>query len=73
MRAPELLAVAAAHGALSVREFAAVHSLSAAKVYQLIAAGRGPEVVRVDGRRLVTAEAAKRWRDQLPAARSEVA
>jgi len=73
MRSPEILAVAAAHGAMSVPEFAAVHGISAAKAWALIAAGRGPDLVAVDGRRLITCEAAKRWRDQLPAARSEVA
>lgn len=55
----------------TVPEFAFAHRISPAFVYKLWAQGRGPEYIKVGARRLITKEAAARWRaqqEQAPAA-----
>jgi hypothetical protein len=51
--------------AYSIPEFCASHRLSRALFYRLLAAGAGPAVMRVAGRRLVSAEAAAAWRRRM--------
>jgi predicted DNA-binding transcriptional regulator AlpA len=48
--------------ALSLPEFARVHGISLAHLYVLIADGKGPRVMKLGGRRLVSLEEAARWR-----------
>jgi excisionase family DNA binding protein len=49
----------------SARQFAAITGLSRSRVYELVAAGE-LKAVRVDGRVLIDAEAAKAWFANLP-------
>lgn len=46
----------------SVSEFCALNCISRAFLYQLWAAGNGPERMRVGRRTLISAEAAAAWR-----------
>jgi hypothetical protein len=48
--------------AFSVGEFARRHSVSAGLVYALWRRGLGPEFFRIGGRRVISCEAAERWR-----------
>ena len=48
--------------AFSIAEFCAAHGFSRATFYNLQADGQAPEVMRVRGRVLISAEAAARWR-----------
>jgi hypothetical protein len=48
--------------AYSIDEFAAAHGLSAAMYFKLRSQGLGPEEMHVGRRRLISFEAAARWR-----------
>jgi hypothetical protein len=54
--------------AYSIDEFADANGLSPAMVYKLWTLGQGPDVMRVGRRRLISFEAAERWRRQREAA-----
>jgi hypothetical protein len=49
-------------GAYSIAQFCEAHSISQSFFFKLLAAGRGPAVMRVGARTLVSAEAALAWR-----------
>jgi hypothetical protein len=48
--------------AFTVAEFCRQHSISEALFFKLQAQGSGPETMKVGGRRLISIEAAARWR-----------
>jgi hypothetical protein len=48
--------------AYSIDEFAAAHGLSVAMYFKLRSLGLGPDEMRVGRRRLISFEAAERWR-----------
>ena len=54
--------------AYSIEEFAERHNLSRSTVYDLLAKGRGPRVIKAGARTLVSREAAARWRKEQEAA-----
>jgi hypothetical protein len=54
--------VAAPIDAMSISEFCRRHSLSEPMYYKLQKHGRGPRVMRLGGRTLITADSAARWR-----------
>jgi hypothetical protein len=49
----------------TVQQFCADHQISKSKLYELFGTGDGPAAVRVGRRVLITAEAAKAWRQKL--------
>lgn len=49
----------------SISEFCEAHRISKAFYYKLAKEGRGPVVMRVGRRRLITELAASKWRDDL--------
>jgi predicted DNA-binding transcriptional regulator AlpA len=51
--------------AFSVAAFCAAHGISRSLFYELQKAGRGPRILRVGRRVLITLEAAAEWREQL--------
>lgn len=51
--------------AFSIKEFARTHSISRTHLYTLFKVGMGPDLMRVGGRRLVSVEAAKKWRTRM--------
>lgn len=58
---------------LSIPEFCAVHGFSPAFYFNLQKEGKGPRVLRVGKRVLITREAAAEWRQQREAATATVA
>ena len=48
--------------AYSFQEFCRLHSISRAFLYKLIKSGRGPKVLKIGTRSLITDEAAADWR-----------
>lgn len=62
MALPEITGRAVPLAALSIAEFCYAHGISRATFYNLIAAGEGPELLRVRRRVLITPAAAVRWR-----------
>ena len=48
--------------AMSIEQFAHAHGINRTTVYELLKKGEGPECMRAGKRRLVTLEAAARWR-----------
>lgn len=54
--------------AYSVQEFCRLHSISRAMLYKLIKSGRGPKILKIGTRSLITAEAAAGWRRDMEAA-----
>ncbi len=50
--------------AYSVDEFCRLHRISRASLYNYWTKGVGPVVMRVGARRLISAEAAEKWRRQ---------
>jgi predicted DNA-binding transcriptional regulator AlpA len=50
--------------AQSVTEFCRTHSISRAAFYNLLKAGRGPQIMKIGTRTLISVEAAARWRAQ---------
>jgi hypothetical protein len=53
--------------AFSIQEFCELHSLSKAHYYNLRRRGLGPAEAKLGTRVIVTAEAARTWREQLTA------
>ena len=51
-----------ARAAFTVSEFCDAHRLSRSKLYQLWASGRGPRIMRVGSKLLISVEAAADWR-----------
>ena len=51
--------------ALGVTEFCRSHGISRGLFYLLLREGNGPRVMRVRGRVLISAEAAREWREQM--------
>lgn len=49
-------------GAMSVERFCERHDLSRAMFYKILKAGKGPRIMKVGGRTLISAEAASDWR-----------
>jgi hypothetical protein len=54
--------------AFSIDHFCAIHDISRASLYSLWAAGNGPAFFRVGAKRLISKEAAARWRQEREAA-----
>jgi hypothetical protein len=54
--------------ALSITSFCARHGISPAFFYRLQAEGRGPRIMKLGGRTLISREAAAEWRRALEAA-----
>ncbi|HRQ59638.1 MAG TPA: hypothetical protein PLN31_19650 [Azoarcus taiwanensis] len=52
-------------GAYSVDEFCQAHDLSRVTFYKLLKAGKGPRIMRVMTRTLISAEAAAEWRREM--------
>ena len=50
---------------LSVPVFLAEHGISRSLFYRLIAEGRGPRITKINGRTLISAEAATDWRTKM--------
>ncbi len=59
--------------AFSIDEFAEAHGLSVAMYFKLRNLGLGPDEMRVGRRRLISFEAAERWRRQREAAANDAA
>ena len=49
-------------GAYTIREFCEAHRISQSKYFELKRAGLAPEEMQIDSRRIITIEAAARWR-----------
>jgi|RhiMetdeSRZDD1v2_1073273.scaffolds.fasta_scaffold00445_30 hypothetical protein len=62
---PEVTGKAPPIGAYTLRGFADAHQISLSFVYKLLAQGKGPRVMRVGTRRLVSVEEAQKWRAAL--------
>ena len=62
--------VDAARAALSVREFCLTYGISRALFYVLLREGTAPRVMRVRGRLLISADAAKDWQRQAEGAQA---
>ncbi len=54
--------------AYGVDEFCAAHGISRAKFYDLLKIGKGPRVMKVGTRTLISREAAADWRREMEAA-----
>jgi predicted DNA-binding transcriptional regulator AlpA len=50
---------------LSVPAFLAEHGISRSLFYRLVAEGRGPRITKINGRTLISAEAAADWRTKM--------
>ena len=59
--------------AYSIAEFCRLHQISRASLYNYWREGVGPTVMKVGSRRLISLEAAQRWRREREAAAAEVA
>jgi hypothetical protein len=57
-----------AAAAFTIEEFCAAHRLSPSMYFKLKAAGEGPREMHVGARRMISAEAASRWRAEREAA-----
>lgn len=55
----------AERAALSVREFCSLHGFSRSSFYNLCATGKGPRLLKVGARTLVTRESATAWRRRM--------
>jgi predicted DNA-binding transcriptional regulator AlpA len=53
---------------LSIADFCAAYAISRAMLYKMFADGRGPRVMRVGSRRLISVEAAEEWRRKMETA-----
>jgi len=51
--------------AYDVEGFCAAHSISRALFYKLLKEGKGPRMMRVSRRPLITREAAAEWRERM--------
>ena len=54
--------------AYSFQEFCRLHSISRAFLYKMIKSGRGPKILKIGTRSLITAEAAAEWRRKMESA-----
>jgi hypothetical protein len=52
------------HYAFTISEFCAEHRISRSKLYQLWAAGQGPQYKRIGVKRIITTEQAAEWRQR---------
>lgn len=59
---------AIAKAAFSMDEFCIAHSLSRAMLYKMIKVGKGPRVMKVGTRSLISSESAAAWRKQMEVA-----
>jgi predicted DNA-binding transcriptional regulator AlpA len=50
---------------ISIPAFVAEHGISRSLFYKLLKKGRGPRITKVEGRTLVSAEAAAEWRARM--------
>lgn len=57
----------AARKAFTVHQFCADHSISRATFYNLINEGKGPVLMKVGSRTLISVEAAEAWRRRMEA------
>lgn len=53
--------------AYDIPEFCAAHNISRAFFYKLIKSGRGPTLIKIGRRTLISKESAARWRARLDA------
>jgi hypothetical protein len=60
-------------GAYSIAAFCVAHDLSEDFFYKLMREGRGPQVMRVGARTLVSIEAAAEWRREMERASATIA
>lgn len=51
--------------AFTFKEFCALHNFSRTTLYDLFRNGKGPAVIPVGRRRLISVEAAKEWRESM--------
>lgn len=51
--------------AFSVPEFCFAHNICRATLFNLLKAGAGPKLLKVGRRSLITADAAREWRERL--------
>ena len=59
--------------AYNISRFCELHGpMSRAHFYKLLKAGRGPKVIKLGAKRMITIEAAKEWRAKLDAEAQEV-
>jgi predicted DNA-binding transcriptional regulator AlpA len=56
---------------MSVPQFCTSHGLSRSFFYKLLAQGKGPRLVKLGARTLISAEAAEAWRARMEAATSQ--
>ena len=54
--------------AFSIDEFCIAHRISRAMFYKLLKQGRGPRIMAVGSRQIISDEAAAEWRRQMEAA-----
>lgn len=52
-------------GTYTIPQFCATHNISRSKFYHLFDLGLAPETIVVIGQRLITVEAAERWRRRM--------
>ena len=60
----------AKYGASSINEFCENYDISRAFFYKLLKAGKGPDIMKVGNRTLVSFDAAERWCKQIEASSS---
>lgn len=51
--------------AFSIREFCLAHGISRALLYILLKNGKGPAVMKLGRRTLISAESAREWRERM--------
>ena len=66
----EQVGTAPQEGAYDVAGFCRAHKVSRSLLYELWRQGRGPRVMRVGSRRLISREAAADWRREMESANS---
>ena len=54
--------------AYSISEFCADHGISRAGFYNLIKSGKGPRLMKIGARRLISCESAAEWRRRMESA-----
>lgn len=59
--------------AYTVEEFCQAYRICRATFYNLVRSGRGPAIMKVGSRTLVSAEAATEWRRKMEAATTKIA
>jgi predicted DNA-binding transcriptional regulator AlpA len=52
---------------ISIPDFATEHGISRSLVYKLIKEGRGPKIVKINSRSLISIEAGIEWRARMEA------